>query len=169
MNKDKLNFALCTHDGRMRCFVDQFFGDKIPNMKDMRFKNCSILKLELNFLNNEASLTLEYSGEVTDEKRLYFVKKGDKKNNNDIEFLDKVNMNRDWKDLLFNQKAHDETLLPLLNHNITKKGIINIYIIRHGRGRHNLKAVLKPKSQTVDVEFTMSNKESDDREETKNN
>jgi Cu/Ag efflux protein CusF len=31
------------------------------------------------------------------------------------------------------------------------------------------KAVLKPKSQTVDVEFTMSKKESDDREETKNN
>ncbi len=153
--EEELNFVVCTHDGRMRCFVKQFFDDEKNDINNTRFMNCAILKLELSGEN--ATLSLIHSGHVDDEKRQYFA------SGKDIEISDDTLWNLNHK---LQKKIIGKGFQPItkklqeirLLDNIKLSGKkINIYIIRHGQGSHNIKNKLSPsKIMTKDPELTVT-------------
>jgi len=133
-NNEEINIAICTHDGRMRCFVDHFFrnilAEKNRDMKNIRFKNCAILHLQI--FENKLKLSLVYSGEVKDKKRQYFVSENSSQPKNSSE----TNNNIIFDTIELDDPNVIQKITGITQNN---KNTINIYIIRHGEGRHNLK------------------------------
>lgn len=123
------NIILVTHNARLRCFVTDISGqnnlNKDQRFKEIRFKNCCILKLTLQQNNQNATLEMIYSGSIEEgsakvgEGQAYY-----------------VNMKPNNQEVIFKKINFDIELL-----NIKASAIkinCNIYLIRHGEAQHNV-------------------------------
>ena len=127
-------YLLCTHNSRIRCLIKRYFSES-NDINKIKFKNCAIFKLSISFKNDDINLKLVYGGDVDKkklEKHKYFVPVKDHKN--EVEFKT-VNC----KKTILLGKDEDEY------HKITND--IEIYIIRHGEGEHNVGSFIKKHSQ----------------------
>jgi broad specificity phosphatase PhoE len=131
-----INVLSVTHNARIRCLLS-YIGlmqaelNKInetttnKKIKEIRIKNCGILKLSILANSDEAEISMFYQGNIEPENRrpgLYFTQTSNgSQNTNDVPMqpykfkLSQLNIGRQNKN-------------------------INIYLIRHGEGTHNVKS-----------------------------
>jgi broad specificity phosphatase PhoE len=139
---DTHNILVVTHNSRLRNFLKIL--DPVKFKKEIRFKNCAILKLTINSTNNgnfNYALDLIYEGSLSDDA----ISKAMKKPNKYISFKCNRNPNEinDPCINIYNIITHDEFTnthgtLPFIFSKSFNEGIeYNIYLVRHGEGVHN--------------------------------
>lgn len=147
-----VNIIMCTHNARLRCFLEDVLGDLMKayrtqkNVDEIRLKNCCVLKLDLSNGSPYAMISLEYEGDVQNRKAgAYFV--SPKKDRSlvpvdDVEFVP-ISFSIEKLGLKSDQIQRD----------------YHIYMIRHGEAEHNLKGSLHLKKDTL---LTSDRSKSDD-------
>lgn len=133
---DEETIILVTHNARLRCFVTDISGQNNPNkdqrFKEIRFKNCCILKLTLRKEDTNAALEMIYSGSIEEgsakmgEGQAYYVKNHTVSKQNAVPNQEVVFKPISFDIKLLNMKANDI------------KRDYNIYLIRHGEAEHNV-------------------------------
>jgi broad specificity phosphatase PhoE len=131
-DSDIINVISVTHNARMRCLLEDILGDamklyrKQKKVKEIRFKNCCVLKISIEKNSPSARVELVYEGFVSKRKHGgYFVTpRSSTKTEEDVEFIimpfDLNKLNIDYR---------------------TIKKNMNLYLIRHGEAEHNIKKV----------------------------
>lgn len=132
-------YIICTHNSRIRCLLKRYFEGK-NNIDKIRFKNCAIFKLTINS-TDIITLNLIYGG-LINEKKLnkenYFIPSGETNiHKNEVKFSD---MESNKKQLLGNVNFNND---------------IEIFIVRHGEGEHNVGNWFK-KHSSFDPTLTLS-------------
>jgi broad specificity phosphatase PhoE len=132
-------YLLCTHNSRIRCLIKRYFS-KSNDINKIKFKNCAIFKLSISLKSDDINLELVYGGEV-DEKKLkkhkYFIPEPQNHHENEVQ-------NHHTNEVYF--KTVESTKTKLLD-NLSITSDIEIYIIRHGEGEHNVGSFIKKHSQ----------------------
>lgn len=153
---EEINCAITTHNGRLRCLLSSigfpttklinnenqekkivggFFNFGNKENKEIRFKNCAILLFEINSSIRTIRISLIHDGEISNNsnksKKYYYVKKlsDSNINLNEIEFPLKEYTDKEYFKILH--------ILHIMPEDLQNK-ILNIYMIRHGEGIHNL-------------------------------
>lgn len=112
------NVLVVTHNSRLRNLI-RILYPKLSSSKLPRFKNCAVLHLQLNTpdhtnIIDTFTLKLIYAGEIDNKKdRIYF-----EENNFNVIIQPNANL------VPFNIRSSDK--------------IINIFLVRHGEGEHNI-------------------------------
>lgn len=140
LTTDYINILMVSHNARMRCLLEDIASAEMQEyreeykIKEIRFKNCCILKLAIRKDSMYATLSMVYGGLVNNRKHgMYFRSTYDIDNHqNDVVFFP----------IIFNIDK-----LGISTNDI--KNNCNIYIIRHGEATHNLKRSLHLKKDTL--------------------
>lgn len=135
----ELNVIIVSHNGRIRCLLKDIeikiveteyiiHKEVIP---EIRFKNCSILKLVIS--PSDIIVELFYDGEVKNIKEgYYYYTKDDTNNNNHRKFIkrtfNKIDNLTEYNNILKKLHIKEEDLANF---------IWNFYLCRHGEGEHN--------------------------------
>jgi hypothetical protein len=203
--KNPTNCAITTHNGRLRCLLTSIGfpttkminlpasdnsdnsdtlgsitevqtggGDKEKEV-ELRFKNCAVVLMKIDSLNNTISISLVHDGEITEkppkekkssifknpfsskdksaepkpEKKYYYVINPQKPN--EVKFSSTTYSGEKYSSILKTLHIKPEDF---------GQGEINFYMIRHGEGIHNLDEgigkITKLGSQYVDAGLTPS-------------
>jgi broad specificity phosphatase PhoE len=130
---------LVSHNTRIQCLLDSIhphFGF-FPTSEKIRFQNCVVLKLEIG--PSHASLSMIYSGELSDKER--------SKVSNDRPYFVNENLSHEGYIEYPKMETHDSIKrmqisnalhLPLLEDTYV------FYLIRHGQALHNQKILGMP-------------------------
>jgi broad specificity phosphatase PhoE len=139
---------LATHNARIRCFLTKIMFNlmqqylKDANVKEVRFKNCCILKLAFKNNSDTFDISMLYEGEVDYPKKgAYFVKSVNEKENR-------------YKGIVFKTQTIQMKEVGIQQ----KDKNYNIYIIRHGEAEHNIKNI-NVKTDTLLTEAGMKQAE----------
>lgn len=115
-----INFAfISSHDNRIQCLLNNIYNNNIKNnVKNKRIKNCAIMKVYLTKQNNNLyyKIKMIYEGEI------------DTKLEDAQTFWTLNDFNANYKQYLYNQEIID----------VLYKNKLTIFIIRHGKGIHNI-------------------------------
>lgn len=140
-NNNTVNVILVTHDGRLRCFINNIIQNK--NTSDVWFKNCCILKISLFAGSNTAHLELVYEGELLyRQNRSYFKR---------LLLSNRSSDNSSVFDVTFNLIEFPISKLKLTPSDITKN--YNIFMVRHAESEHNLEGSLHITKDTLITNF----------------
>lgn len=130
---------LVTHNARIRCFLEDILPELMSsyrtqkNVDEIRFKNCCVIKLHFVSGSKNATISLEYEGDVQNRKEgAYFTTLGTNKHKDDIVFV--------------------PVSFPINKIGINDTTITEdccVYIVRHGEAEHNLKGSLHLKKDTL--------------------
>ena len=122
------NNLLVTHNSRLRCFLEDIGLMSIIKKKyaidsktEIRFKNCSILKISLTQNSTDFTIEMVYEGFVNKRKGIYFVTSNDPINKTD---------------LIFPKETISLSKLGINSSKIVNN--YNFYVVRHGEGSHNV-------------------------------
>jgi hypothetical protein len=130
--KDKKYVFIATHDNRLQCFFNKLIHDnKLTHdnkikMKMKRFKNCAIIHLTCE--NSKIKFDMIYEGDIDkniEKENLFWTKKS---------FFELSSL------LYYN--IYDE------KHNYDN---IEIFLIRHGKGKHNINLTQRKKMGAMDA------------------
>jgi broad specificity phosphatase PhoE len=120
--ENKITSILVTHNGRLRCLFKQFGYD----VNKKKFKNCAIIKFELD--KTELKISLIYEGELDKEK------KTENKTKEKDSYFDKSTFTpKTIKGDELNKILNDLKLKPT----DLESDTYTFYIVRHGHGVHN--------------------------------
>ena len=115
--------VICTHSARLRCLLNSL---GIMSAITCRFKNCAILKIEINKTSIIISLVYEGDVEGEDGKKYYVISK---QNSNPNSNEEKFNTQIFTFDNFYNS-------LHIKREDIGDEKYV-IYAMRHGDGEHN--------------------------------
>jgi broad specificity phosphatase PhoE len=146
----EINSLVVSHNGRIRCLLTDIGVLNTDELKKIRFKNCSILKLSLN--SQRVSVSMIYEGEVNPSSKQHFsMKKSTKDNiqretetNRDTIYNKKEKQivdDVDFNDVIFenNSSEYNHVFKTLhIKKQDVRSDTYNYYIVRHGQGAHNL-------------------------------
>lgn len=166
-NELKIVSLIASHNNRIQCFIDKF----IKTDKQVRFKNCSILRVELkpiNAIETNLNVVMVYEGELDvkeqqKDKLYYTVPYSPQVGGDETDDCKKTNTCPLFPKNLFKKKEKqkgiqevefneismvldEQTLQNLLNvkpTDIDRKNVF--YIVRHGQAEHNI----YPKIQVI--------------------
>ena len=134
------NILVVSHNGRIRCLIESLAKqtpesnlNKLINNnkgKEIRFKNCAILKVTVDSTKDDASIEMVYEGSIDKRKEgVYF--------GNDSAF---INKDPNYIDEPFPLFTFKKNLLGL--NGIDSNNVNNIYIMRHGEATHNASTLI---------------------------
>jgi broad specificity phosphatase PhoE len=131
LSQQTIVMVICSHSARLRCLLNSL---GITSAIECRFKNCAILKFEID--NTNITISLVYEGEVEGEDgKKYYVKS--KQNSNEEQFYTRTfNF-----DILSNS-------LHIKRDDIGEVKYV-IYVMRHGDGTHNAAIISGDKTKLV--------------------
>ena len=128
---DKKYVFIATHDNRLQCFFNKLIHDNKLKVNMKRFKNCAIIHFTCN--RNKVNINMIYEGDIDTS-------------------IEKPN--------LFWTKVEFYNLLSSKIHYITDESYnnIEIFLIRHGKGKHNINLTERQKMGATDAFKYMFNK-----------
>lgn len=121
---DKKYVFIATHDNRLQCFFNKLIHDNKLKVNMKRFKNCAIIHFTCN--QNKVNINMVYEGDIDTS-------------------IEKPN--------LFWTKVEFYNLLSSKIHYITDESYnnIEIFLIRHGKGKHNINLTERKKMGATDA------------------
>ena len=123
--------VICTHSARLRCLLNSL---DIPLAINCRFKNCAILKFEID--TTSITISLVYEGEVEGEdgKKYYVIRN--------------PNRNEEQFNMLTSKTDKPYNSLHIKREDIGEVKYV-IYAMRHGDGEHNAAIISGEKTKLV--------------------